>query len=549
MDVSIHKVTSIWHKLKDFLVAPSAYPPNPEVLHRLGVIYSTYRLALSFFLIVLFLLSLNNPIIGAGAPYLYLNALGVYGFICLISYVILKHWNRPIENHATLMLVMDVCALTVMLYANGGPSLQMSMLYMVVVMAANMLLPAGRALAVALFAAITVIYQQFFYSLAQEANARSIGSAALLGLSFVALSFFAQLISRRLNTVEQLALNSSKQIRQLQHINQQIIEQNQTGLLVLDDQLCIVVMNKSAQQLVFSRQLPMGELVTWPLQQFNPALTHKIEQALQQQTLEFVLHNQNALQDVSVQLMPLQTRGEQAYTLITLQSLYKINQQVQQLKLASLGQLTASIAHEVRNPLAAISQASELMAESNLDDTDRELLGMIQKQTKRLDQTIENVLQMSRRQQAAPECIELGQMLPALINDSLPGLAAYIDMQLQQPLNVWFDPLQLQHVIINLLQNAVHHSKKLHDHPVVRVLGSREEQHVILDVMDSGPGISAEATKTLFEPFFTTEKNGTGLGLYLSKSFCDANGARLIYVPQTHGACFRIIFRLHGKSC
>ena len=104
-------------------------------------------------------------------------------------------------------------------------------------------------------------------------------------------------------------------------------------------------------------------------------------------------------------------------------------------------------------------------------------------------------------------------------------------------------------MIINLLQNAVHHSKKLHDHPVVRVLGSREEQHVILDVMDSGPGISAEATKTLFEPFFTTEKNGTGLGLYLSKSFCDANGARLIYVPQTHGSCFRIIFRLHGKSC
>lgn len=549
MEASIQKLLGNWLKIKDFIVSPATTPPNPDMLRRLGLIYSTYRLALSFFLIVLFLLSLNNPVLGASAPYLYLNALGIYGFISLISYIILRHWPRWLENHATLMLVIDICALTVMLYANGGPSLQMSMLYMVVVMAANMLLPAGRALAVALFAAITVIYQQFFYSLAQEANARSIGSAALLGLSFVALSFFAQLISRRLNTVEQLALDSSRTIRQLQYINQQIIEQNQTGLLVVNEQLDIVVMNKAAQQLVFSRQLPLGELVASPLEKFNATLAHKIEQALQQGILEFILHNQNALQDVSVQLMPLQTRGEQGHTLVTMQSLYKINQQVQQLKLASLGQLTASIAHEVRNPLAAISQASELMAESNLDETDRELLGMIQKQTRRLDQTIENVLQMSRRKQAAPECIDLGEMLPVLINDSLPGIAAYINMQLQQPLKVWFDPLQLQHVIINLLQNAVHHSKKLHDHPIVRVLGSQEEQHVILDVMDSGPGIGAEAIKTLFEPFFTTEKNGTGLGLYLSKSFCDANAARLIYVPQTHGACFRIIFRLHGKSC
>lgn len=549
MEVNTHKLMRAWLKLKDFLAPSAVSSPNPDMLHRLSLIYSTYRLALSFFLIALFLLSLNNPVLGGGAPYLYLNVLGIYAFISLMSYVILRHWSRPIENHTTIMLVIDICALTVMLYANGGPSLQMSMLYMVVVMAANMLLPAGRALTVALFAAITVIYQQFFYSLAQEANARSIGSAALLGLSFVALSFFGQLISRRLTTVEQLALDSSKKIRQLQYINQQIIEQNQTGLLVLDDEQRIIVINQAAQQLVFSRQLPMGELVAYPLEQFNPALAHKIHYALMQGTLEFILHNQNALQDVSIQLMPLQTRGEKAYTLITLQSLYRINQQVQQLKLASLGQLTASIAHEVRNPLAAISQASELMAEGDLNETERELLTLIQKQTKRLDQTIENVLQMSRRKPAAPECIELGDMLPALINDSLPSIAAYIDMQLQQPLKVWFDPLQLQHVIINLLQNAVHHSKKVQDHPVIRVLGSQEKQQVILDVMDSGPGISADALKTLFEPFFTTEANGTGLGLYLSKSFCDANGARLIYVPQTHGACFRIIFRLQGKSC
>lgn len=531
------------------LFTTSAPPHNKDILQRLGLIYSAYRLALSFFLIALFLVSLNNPILGGNAPYLYLNALAGYAFITLMSYVILRHWSNPIQNHATLMLIIDICAITLMLYANGGPSLQMSMLYMVVVMAANMLLSAGRALAIALFAAITVIYQQFFYSLAQEATVRSIGAAALLGLSFVALSLFAQLITRRLNIVERLAQDRSEEITQLQNINHQMIEQSQTGLLVIDAEQRILVINKAAQQLIFSRQFPFSEVTTASLCHYNAALANKIGSALEHAQFEFILHNQNAVQDVSVQLTVLKAKNEQSNILVTLQSLHRINQQVQQLKLASLGQLTASIAHEVRNPLAAISQASELMAESQLDEADRDLLKLIQKQTKRLDQTIENVLQMSRRKPISPQPIDLGQWLPTLINDNLPNIAAYVDVQLQDALVVWFDPLQLQHILINLLQNAVHHSKKLHEHPIVLVLGSQEEQKIILDVMDSGPGLTANAIQTLFEPFFTTEPNGTGLGLYLSKAFCDANGAQLLYVPQTRGACFRIVFRLHGKSC
>jgi two-component system sensor histidine kinase PilS (NtrC family) len=143
-----------------------------------------------------------------------------------------------------------------------------------------------------------------------------------------------------------------------------------------------------------------------------------------------------------------------------MQSMQHINQKAQQLKLASLGQLTASIAHEVRNPLAAISQATDLLAEGELPEADQDLLKVIKKQTKRLDQTIENVLQMSRRKPVQPQLIELSTWIPEMVADNLGSIQSFIQMQIQ-PLEVYFDPLQLQHVLINLLQNAVHHSKKM----------------------------------------------------------------------------------------
>jgi two-component system sensor histidine kinase PilS (NtrC family) len=523
---------------------------SPAVLFRLGLIYAGYRLALSFFLIALFLATLNNPIIGSNEPYLYLNILAGYSFITLFSYVTLRHWQHQMDNQLSLMLVIDICTLTLMLYANGGPNLQMTMFYLVVVMAANTLLSSKRAFVIALFAAITVIYQQFFYSLAQAADPRGIGGAALLGLSFVAISVFTQLITRRLKVTEQLAEDRSDEISQLQAINQQIIEQSQTGLLVLNQQQEILVINKAAQTLLFDHPYAFSDLKGQPIQHFNADLSQRIQSAIDSSHYEFLLSQAFNARKLNIQLSILNQGSKNCYFLLTIQSLQHINQQVQQLKLASLGQLTASIAHEVRNPLAAISQATELLAEGSLNDSDQALLHVIKKQTQRLNQTIENVLQMSRRKPANPETIDLPQWLPQMIQDNLLSCQPFIQIQLQPVMNVWFDPFQLQHILVNLLQNAVHHSKKVNERPIVKVIGSQDEQQqIILDVMDSGPGLTNAALKTLFEPFFTTEPNGTGLGLYLSKAFCDANGAQLLYVPQTRGACFRIIFRSCSKSC
>lgn len=523
------------------------FSANQGTLYRLSLIYGGYRLALSFFLIALFLITLNNPLIGGSAPYLYLNILASYAFFSLLSYVLLRHLSTQLDNQVSFMLIVDIAALALMSYSNGGPSLQMSMLYLVVVMASNILLPAGRALTIALFAALTVIYQQFFYSILQQADIRNIGGAALLALSFIGISVIGQVVIRRLRLVEQLVQKRSLEIHQLQMINEQIIEQLDTGLLVLNTEQEILLINKAAKQMAFPNGLMSHQLMGQALGKINPALALQIQNNIQQQHFEFLFESAFHKSQLNVQLTKLVHDDHSTHTLVVLQSLQHLNQQVQQLKLASLGQLTASIAHEIRNPLAAISQASELMSDSPLDDTDRELLQMIQRQTKRLDLIIENILQMSRRKSIKPQAIRLQEWLPKLIKENLSQAQPYIHMQIQPHLTVWFDQLQLQHILINLLQNAVHHSKKLHAHPVIRLLASENHQHITLDVMDSGPGISGTAIQTLFEPFFTTEPNGTGLGLYLSKAFCEANNAQLLYIPQTRGACFRIVFRSAQK--
>ena len=514
---------------------------DPAVLNRLALIYAAYRIALSFFLILLFLLTVSNPLVGSSAPYLYLQAISGYCFACLLAYITLRHWQNQQENQILMMLIVDVVALSLMLHANGGPSLQMSMLYLVVVAAANILLPSGRALVVVLFAVITVVWQQFFFALFDNANVRNISGAVLLAVSFLGVSLLTRQVVQRLRLVERIAITQAQHVRQLQALNQRIIERMQSGVLVIDAQQQILLVNQAAQQLLHQPRLRAGR----PLAPLCPLLAAQLSQAEYGIADYFSLPQdpQGQRQALGVQFSQLKTHDVQNVTLLMIEGLERVNQQAQQLKLASLGRLTASIAHEIRNPLAAISQASELL-QSTLDDpSDLELVQMIRKQSKRMNRIIEDVLQLSRRERAEPQWIALDIWLPNTVQNLFSQQYAQFDWRLQPALWVQFDPQQLEQVLVNLIQNALHHGGKLHEQPMVRLVASADESgRISLDVIDHGAGVSEQAQRTLFEPFFTTESTGTGLGLYLSRAICDANGANLFHVPQMTGACFRLVF-------
>jgi len=224
-------------------------------------------------------------------------------------------------------------------------------------------------------------------------------------------------------------------------------------------------------------------------------------------------------------------------------------QQAQQLKLASLGRLTASIAHEIRNPLGAISHAGQLLAEDEqLGAADQRLTEIIQAHSKRVNTIIENIMQLSRRQPTQPEELELKPWLDGFLHDfghDNPAGADKIDMsKIPENLFVRFDSSQLQQVISNLCHNGLSHGANQGSARVSLQAGISHDNHKpYLDVIDNGPGVASDDLTKLFEPFFTTSAIGTGLGLYIARELCESNQARLDYVPgKDQGACFRITF-------
>jgi len=249
---------------------------------------------------------------------------------------------------------------------------------------------------------------------------------------------------------------------------------------------------------------------------------------------------------VEARLHYLPMQGMPAH-LIFLDDATETTQKAQQLKLASLGRFTASMAHELRNPLGAIGHASQLLAESSqLPKEDRRLIEIINQQSQRMNVVIKNILQLSRRNRSQVEVIALSAWLANFIKDFKQQQLEAVEIVLNCPqpdIAVRFDPSQLQQVLTNLCENAVRYGQgaerlgKLW----LDVNGSTNQPYVFIDVCDQGAGVAEEQQQHLFEPFYTTSRTGIGLGLYVAKELCEANQASLSYLANPQGgACFRV---------
>jgi two-component system sensor histidine kinase PilS (NtrC family) len=230
---------------------------------------------------------------------------------------------------------------------------------------------------------------------------------------------------------------------------------------------------------------------------------------------------------------------------IFLEDMQRVQAEAQQIKLAALGRLTANIAHEVRNPLSAISYAAELMLEELADVKSQRMLHIVLDNSQRINRIVQDVMQINRRDRAQPEVFELDIMLLAFIDEfekaerTETGVLSRVGLA---EAKVVFDRGHLRQVLWNLCRNALRHGSR--SVGSVKLELSRDAGRNVLDVLDDGPGVSADQRNKLFEPFFTTASDGTGLGLYIAKELCEANGAQLQYrsgMSQV-GACFRITF-------
>ena len=534
---------------------------------------------------------------GSSLPsFLQQTALSFYVLLSLILlglfYVVTKHPRQQL----TFGLAVDVIILSLLLYTAGAPDLQLTMLYMVVVAASFMLLHSSQALIITLLAIIFVIYQQFFYAIANSMNLANLGDALLMSASFLAVGGLSWSISQRLVQVEKVAARHAKEVERLNVINQEVITQMANGVIVIDCEQ-VVLANLSAYQLL---SIPNATAMDAEYVETNAALSSSpnsllnnslnstspknhtkntsnyladntlsdFQQQLRAQHLQlfeaclsietgqsrsFIYElpataNASVFGKLRVEIIPLKNDSK----LVILEDLRREQASAQQLKLASLGQLTASIAHEIRNPLAAISQASQLLIEDieesqAIESTsanvalagNHELYKMIFTQTKRVNRIIEDVLKLSRQQIANQQLIALADWMPEFLANYFQGHDVFLHSHAQPTIS--FDPHQLEQIFINLINNGLRHSSYAHPHAVVEIEIYCADNDVIIDVLDDGTGVSTADLTHLFNPFFTTDKAGTGLGLYLSQAFCEANHARLLYIPEHKKTCFRLI--------
>lgn len=501
--------------------------------YHLGMWYGTYRLLIAFCLLLITLLTFQQLGTQYQYPGLYLYTLVCYFIFNCLQLISYKSIPFKITQQLTLFFAVDIIALSSLTFASDGPNLYLSLLFVITIFAASLLLEKRKALAITLIAMIMVIYQHFVGSLLEFSSLNNISQSALLAFLFGVVYGSGRIAVRRFQLLENLNFSQSLELNRLQNINRYILEQTEMGYLVLDENCHVVLSNPAACHLLGIH--PKYAHATYPLYKVQPDLFDLFKFDQLQDGEKFQFESQLSHFHVHIQVQKLKV-PHQTLTLLALQDGRKIIQQVQQLKLAALGQLSASIAHEIRNPLAAIVQANNLFTGS--DAAQQQLLSdMISKQATRIDKIIHDTLSMVKNKQTTPVAIQLNQFLPQFIQEDLPDTASQIQLKLTEQLSILFDESQFRQVLINLIRNAIRHNTS---HQPIEITVYPQATYIYIDVRDFGEGVASQDLLYLFQPFFSTEINGTGLGLYLSHSFCEANQAKLSYVEQKQGACFRM---------
>jgi len=358
--------------------------------------------------------------------------------------------------------------------------------------------------------------------------------------------------AKRLKESERLAEQTSLELETIIQMNEHIISSMRTGIIVIKNDGTILMANNASLELLGNIKIdPHANIKNISVELYNRFIdwnTNAIQNHQPIQQEQGLPDLQPGFSHIDLSEDPEDRRHGR--TLIFLEDATQIAQRFQQIKLASLGRLTASIAHEIRNPLAAINHAGQLLGETTRDEADTKLTTIINTQVKRLNGIVENVLQLSRQQRGKPETINLYQWLIHFREEFIAThqlLAYQIQIKIiPDSIEILFDSNQLHQVMWNLCSNAINHSGMELSNIMISIQGEIDNhiKQPYIDIIDNGYGIDKETQTHIFEPFFTTSSEGTGLGLYITKEVIESNRAKIRFIsPQTGGTCFRIYFQ------
>jgi two-component system, NtrC family, sensor histidine kinase PilS len=441
-------------------------------------------------------------------------------------------------------MVADSILLTLLMGASGGAASGLGMLIGISIVWGSFLTDGRGAVPFAALASLLVLAQQGHGWMRGEQPGHDFTHAGLLGGVLFAIALLSHALARRIGASLALAEQRGVDLASLARLNDFIVQRMRSGVLVLSPAGRIELANRSAEALLGVEQLAGQRKIEWLLPELVKPLALWRRDASQSTHL---VRPASRSTDLLVTLTELEA-GRGGAVLMFLEDAAAMRQRAQQLKLASLGRLTASIAHEVRNPLGAISHASQLLREvPNVNIETACLIRIILEHSQRVNGVIESVLGLGRREspilqsfallpwleQFASELRERFALVPGQV--LVHGEPALIEVQM--------DPGQLRQVLWNLSENALRYSRGT---PALELRAGVKSLSdcPYLDVIDHGSGIPKDIEDRVFEPFVSKNSTGgTGLGLFIASELCEANQASLsLQANSDNGCCFRIRF-------
>lgn len=465
-----------------------------------------------------------------------------------LRHVVGGRWGRPVTQLSRLAWLgtvgVDIIVFTGLHALETGSSLNFSALLVFPVMMAGVLTPRPMALGTAAVATLAELSVAWSMALAGGDAMPLLTQAGLMGTGFFVIALLAGELAGRLAREEMSARGSLELARQQAQLNRLVIEEMQDGVLVVDRRGRVRAANPAARLLIAAsgmvRPAPfqLQELPSWDV------LRQAVERAFTES------HWPEAGRDVTLDFGPGSSRtlrlrmrftrrvdeaaaASEEFCVLFVEDVVTVRSRMRQEKLAAMGRVSAGIAHEIRNPLAAIAQANALLQEDAHDPAQRHLTQIVADNVERLKRLVEDVMEVAPG--AAPEasvfdaCVKVGAFTREWAGTVGLPLGADSALRLRlpaTPMGVLFDPEHLRRVLVNLLDNARRHGSG-RPGSILLELVARDEDEAMLSVVSDGAPITPDVERYLFEPFFSTRSRGTGLGLYICRELCERYGASI----------------------
>jgi two-component system sensor histidine kinase PilS (NtrC family) len=525
-------------------------PPSPtDLAWRVIGLVNLYRLLVPVVLYGMRRFTLPVAFVGATSPMLFDATLVVY-FLLGVGLVIAQ--RRPWSSLRTLTRThstIDAVAIALLLYASGGVVSGIAILLVIPVGAMALLAQGRDAFLIAALCVLAVLGQQIIGQLTGSAALGDYSAAGVIGAVLFLVVILVWPITNRLRESEALVRRQEIDLENLAQLSQYIVQHLRESILVVDAEDRIRLINESAAQILGDRVAVPGAL----LGEASPKLLYLLStwrsRAGDAAGVPETFVAADGAKVIRPNFAPLGSTPP-VPLLVFLEDTSVLAEKIQQSKLAALGRLSASIAHEIRNPVGAMSHAAQLLSESEaLPGEDRRLTEIIRANAERVSGIIANVQQMSRRDSAKIEVISLWPWLAEFLDRFSETMqwprGRLVLADEVEPLEVRVDPSQLSQVVWNLCDNAIKHGLEAHPEGVVelkvgRLAGSARPY---LEIADPGAGIPEALGDRIFEPFFTARQRGTGLGLFVARELAQTNGATLLHEPRSGGGTvFRLVF-------